>query len=307
MVQRRRDVKDVVELKDYLRILNQNTKVKLTIEETRHLTLEKSEDIPTKRENSIIMKDNKQRLFKAICEEYDLVYQELKNGIEVEVPTKNNKTKKAFAVLRRTNWGLTTGKLRKDGRRLGDTTTKERLEILANHGLFRNEDFQLYKGKLHKIVNYNEVDAKYIMQFLYERVITKYPELSIANDETNAFGLEQLPTPNSTMLESDPKTTEGFLSEVKFFRSNRNRAIRNQCAERDHYTCQVCGFNFEKVYGERGKGFIEIHHTKPVSSYDGEHEVRLEELVALCSNCHSMIHYGGKLLSVEELKKRLTH
>lgn len=99
------------------------------------------------------------------------------------------------------------------------------------------------------------------------------------------------------------KVTEGVVSEVKYFRSKRNRAIRNLCAERDHYTCQVCGFNFESVYGERGKGFIEIHHTKPVSSYDGEHEVRLEDIVALCSNCHSMIHYGGKLMSVDELKE----
>lgn len=100
------------------------------------------------------------------------------------------------------------------------------------------------------------------------------------------------------------KATEGFVSEVKFFRNKRSRAIRNQCAERDNYTCQVCGFNFEKVYGEGGKGFIEIHHTKPLSSYDGEHEVLLKDLVALCSNCHSMVHYGGKdVLDVDELKE----
>lgn len=106
----------------------------------------------------------------------------------------------------------------------------------------------------------------------------------------------------SLEAQSNEEATEGLIKEVKYFRSARNRAIRNQCAERDNYTCQVCGFNFEKVYGERGKGFIEIHHTKPISSYDGEHEVLLEDLVALCSNCHSMIHYGGSLLGVEELK-----
>ena len=249
------------------------------------------------------MEDDKIQLFKAICDEYDLVYQELKNGIEVEVPTNNNKRKKAFAVHRTMNWGLTTGKLRKDGKRLGDTTTKERLETLANHGLFRKEDFQLYKGKLHKTVKYNDVDAKYIMQFLYERVTTKNPKLSIANNGTNMFGLEEPTIPNSA--DSDQITTEGFLSEVKFFRSKRNRAIRNQCAERDHYTCQACGFNFEKVYGKRGKGFIEIHHIKPLSSYDGEHEVKLEELIALCSNCHSMVHNGGELVKVEELRENL--
>lgn len=111
--------------------------------------------------------------------------------------------------------------------------------------------------------------------------------------------------PNLQPEEEIQKATEGFVSEVKFFRSKRNRAIRNQCAERDHYTCQVCGFNFEKFYGERGKGFIEIHHTKPISSYDVEHEVKLEELVALCSNCHSMVHYGGKLLDISKLKENI--
>ena len=105
--------------------------------------------------------------------------------------------------------------------------------------------------------------------------------------------------------EEDQKTTEGLIKEVKYFRNSRNRAIRNQCAERDHYTCQVCGFNFEKVYGERGKGFIEIHHKNPMANYDGEHEIHLEDLVALCSNCHSMVHYGGEFLDVYVLERLL--
>lgn len=114
---------------------------------------------------------------------------------------------------------------------------------------------------------------------------------------------------NYTLLtEEEMQTaTEGLVSEVRYFRNRRNRAIRNQCAERDHYTCQVCGFNFEKVYGERGKGFIEIHHKKPLSSYDGEHEVLLEDLVSLCSNCHSMVHYGGRLLDVDDLRKSISN
>ena len=59
-----------------------------------------------------------------------------------------------------------------------------------------------------------------------------------------------------------------------------------------------------KVYGDRGSGFIEIHHLKPISSYESEHEIKLDELIALCSNCHSMVHYGGELLDIEELKRR---
>jgi 5-methylcytosine-specific restriction protein A len=110
-------------------------------------------------------------------------------------------------------------------------------------------------------------------------------------------------SPNEHIEEEQQKATEGVIKEVTFFRSVRNRKIRNLCAERDKYTCQVCGFNFEKVYGERGKGFIEIHHKNPMANFDKEHEIKLEDLVALCSNCHSMIHYGGEFLDVDDLKK----
>ena len=30
--------------------------------------------------------------------------------------------------------------------------------------------------------------------------------------------------------------------------------------------CEACGFDFRKVYGPRGDGFIECHHTQPVSA-----------------------------------------
>lgn len=118
-------------------------------------------------------------------------------------------------------------------------------------------------------------------------------------------------TPNvvqsdNQQIDNEQKATEGMIKEVKYFRSKRNRAIRDQCAKRDNYTCQVCGFNFEKVYGERGKRFIEVHHKNPMANFDEEHEVKLEDLISLCSNCHSMVHYGGKFLDIDELRATLS-
>lgn len=104
-------------------------------------------------------------------------------------------------------------------------------------------------------------------------------------------------------LETLEKATEGFLQETKYFRRKRNRKLRDECARKYDYRCCVCNMSFKEVYGERGAEFIEVHHTKPMSSYDDEHPVELDDLCALCSNCHSMIHFGGTLLSVEELKK----
>lgn len=70
-----------------------------------------------------------------------------------------------------------------------------------------------------------------------------------------------------------------------------------------HLKCEVCGFDFEKVYGQLGAGYIEVHHKKPVS--EGERITDLDnDLVMLCSNCHRMIHRGrDHMLTVEELRR----
>ena len=99
---------------------------------------------------------------------------------------------------------------------------------------------------------------------------------------------------------------EGRLMEDKVLRRVRNRAARQKCLENSNFTCSVCGFNFYKVYGEIGKDFIEVHHTKPLSSYNEEHEVLESELVALCSNCHSMVHRRRPMpYSIDEIKRIL--
>lgn len=53
----------------------------------------------------------------------------------------------------------------------------------------------------------------------------------------------------------------------------------------------ACGFDFQEIYGERGKNYIEIHHVVSLVSLDDEVNVDPEkELVVVCSNCHRMIH-----------------
>jgi len=71
-------------------------------------------------------------------------------------------------------------------------------------------------------------------------------------------------------------------------RSRSNRAL----AILAHGTaCMVCGFDFERNYGPFGKGYVEIHHLTPVHLMETPRVVNpLDELVPLCSNCHSMVH-----------------
>lgn len=103
-----------------------------------------------------------------------------------------------------------------------------------------------------------------------------------------------LPAPDS---EGGVKTVQTTVRE----RSARNRQI----AIMHHgLTCQVCGFNFQAVYGELGKDFIEVHHLNQLSETEGPVEVDpVTDLACVCSNCHRMLHRRRRdSVGLEELK-----
>lgn len=70
---------------------------------------------------------------------------------------------------------------------------------------------------------------------------------------------------------------------------------------RGNLSCQACGFDFETTYGLIGAGYIEAHHTLPVAAMSAGSTTRVTDLVALCANCHRIIHRNG-LMSVDALK-----
>lgn len=101
-------------------------------------------------------------------------------------------------------------------------------------------------------------------------------------------------------IATDGTYVDGEVSQVLVNVYERDPQKRKICIEHYGLGCQVCGFNFEKTYGERGVGFIHVHHLRPVSQ--GEYEVNpVNDLRPVCPNCHAMIHRYG-LLSIEELK-----
>ncbi len=90
----------------------------------------------------------------------------------------------------------------------------------------------------------------------------------------------------------------------------RDEAIRRFMETHDgRLYCTACQFDFEQAYGERGEGFIEMHHTQPLREADVQGELLsqlLEDeiIVPLCSNCHCMIHrYPNDAVTVEELRQ----
>ena len=69
--------------------------------------------------------------------------------------------------------------------------------------------------------------------------------------------------------------------------------------------CSSCGFSFLQQYGELGRGFIEAHHTTPLSDIDGETSSTISDLAPLCANCHRMIHRLNDSVAVLKTRTNL--
>lgn len=104
----------------------------------------------------------------------------------------------------------------------------------------------------------------------------------------------------------DIKYVEGKKQLITVTTYDRSAKARQKCIEAWGYKCEVCNFDFESTYGELGKGYIEVHHLKPISEKGGEYEVSpTKDLRPVCANCHRMLHKSKQAISIEELKSKL--
>lgn len=99
---------------------------------------------------------------------------------------------------------------------------------------------------------------------------------------------------------------EGKKYKVELTKYERNPINRKLCLLAHGYRCKVCGLLFEEKYGNIGKDYIEVHHLKPVSQVGPDYKIDpINDLVPICSNCHSMVHRRNPPFTVEELKEIL--
>ena len=102
---------------------------------------------------------------------------------------------------------------------------------------------------------------------------------------------------------------EGVKRQVTVNSYERDHKARLQCIKIHGTACSVCGIDFEKMYGELGKGFIHVHHIVPIHSIGQGYKVNpATDLVPVCPNCHAMLHRGmnGEARSIEELKSLIS-
>ncbi|WP_206059744.1 HNH endonuclease [Novacetimonas cocois] len=106
------------------------------------------------------------------------------------------------------------------------------------------------------------------------------------------------------------EASEGRVLTMLHHGRERSRKIiqakkKHVLAKTGRLACEACGFDFAERYGERGHGFIECHHIRPLSELPDETKTRLDDLALVCANCHRMIHAQRPWLDIDALARLL--
>ena len=106
---------------------------------------------------------------------------------------------------------------------------------------------------------------------------------------------------------ADADYSEGDVHRITVNRYERDAGAREACLRHHGTRCLVCGLSFEERYGELGRGFVHVHHVRPLAGPGAPRKVDPKrDLVPVCPNCHAMLHRKEPPLDFEELRREVT-
>jgi len=104
----------------------------------------------------------------------------------------------------------------------------------------------------------------------------------------------------------DKDLFEGAKKQIIVNAYERSSQARQECINHYNYRCQICNFDFEKVYGDIGKDFIHVHHIVDISTIAENYKINpIKDLIPVCPNCHAMLHKRKPAYSIEDIKNCL--
>jgi 5-methylcytosine-specific restriction endonuclease McrA len=107
-------------------------------------------------------------------------------------------------------------------------------------------------------------------------------------------------SPQYLLKKAQSATKKPERKKVETSTYNRNHAIVVYVQERSGFKCEVDSCNYQGFEKEDGTKFIEVHHLIQLSE-NGEDSI--DNAVAVCPNCHRLLHYGKDRKSLREVLK----
>jgi 5-methylcytosine-specific restriction protein A len=174
-------------------------------------------------------------------------------------------------------------------------------------GLTGDDDFRNPNGVYMKLMNFRRFDPKFSSEGKVGLERGGKGDEEVWNEFSN--DLARLSHAARLIRDGihDRSKETTYFEEPEIAEAPEGRLITrmHRVRERDE-DCEACGFDFANVYGDRGEGYIECHHTIPLSTLEEGATTKQKDLVLLCANCHRMIHTKSPWLTVDELKALLT-
>lgn len=151
-----------------------------------------------------------------------------------------------------------------------------------------------------------KLDVEVFEEFVDSKELLHKLALKIRNAVENSNLLIQLSKIDDD-IETGYKAKEGsVLYKLHKYRERNSAIVKKKkdkyFRENGRLECEVCGFNFNEIYGDLGNGYIECHHKIALSQIDVEAITELDDLALVCANCHRMLHRNMSFMDIRDLK-----
>lgn len=183
-------------------------------------------------------------------------------------------------------------------------------------------------GTVDSIPEPSEVwNRRYAAQITNVQLLDAFVPLAALREEMPKFGWARYPrsyvtlspaesSQIDTLIESTDSLYSDFEADsgigtyvegaVKIVHANafeRSLAARKAAIRHHGSTCAICSFDFEEHFGPAFRGFIHIHHIKPLNEIDEEYRVDPKtDLIPVCPNCHAVIHSRRQAFTLDEVR-----
>lgn len=201
--------------------------------------------------------------------------------------------------------GYRAERFRQELVRKGGLATAQRMLKTGRKGQSAGFERLLEAGKSDITLEHVVLQSKYASLFTPA-------ELAIARERLDRFvtqSAELRKTKDRIFpdeLDAGRKYNDGAKKQIRVNRYERDPRARASCIKHNGCRCQVCNLDFESQYGDRGRGFIHVHHLRELAQPGEADAVDPRfDLAPVCPNCHAMLHRGDRLLTIDELKELL--
>lgn len=155
---------------------------------------------------------------------------------------------------------------------------------------------------------FHQMDVKWENDFIPFRLLLgseQFTVIPLDKDQVSKIEMEQKNIINN---ENNMSALEGEKRKAEITFRKRNRALIEAKKSNSDGTCEICGFNYNDYYkGLKSKNYLVAHHINPIKMREGASKTTLDDIVLICSNCHTAVHSADPPISLKQMKKKIRY